>query len=390
MNAIHGTRQFDEGSSQARPHILHVFPSFAVGGVPVRIATMINRLGHLFHHTILALDGCYGASEGLDPATQARIGSGTLGDGSRWGPLPVIRRTLAAERPDLLATYNWGSIEWALVNMVYGFCPHLHFESGFGREEADQQLWRRAMFRRVALARSARVVVPSRTLADVAGGNWKIPRRRLQVIPNGVDCAAFSGEPGQVTNDEFRREPGQLIIGTVAPLRPEKNLERLLRIFADFISINPGQDVRLVIAGDGAERARLERAAQDFGIDGRTVFTGHRSDVAAVLKGLDVFVMTSDTEQMPNSLLQAMATGRPVLATDVGDVKEMVAAENRPFVLARHDGPGLVNGLAALLGDREKRGQLGRANQSRARSLYGMEHMVEAYRDLFLSACAAK
>jgi glycosyltransferase involved in cell wall biosynthesis len=202
----------------------------------------------------------------------------------------------------------------------------------------------------------------------------------VQVIPNGVDSEEFRGQPGCVTNVEFRTWPQDVVVGTVAPLRPEKNLDRLLRCFA---ALDGKPEARLVVVGDGTERDRLEQVAMECGISDRTVFAGHRGDVPHVLRGLDIFVMTSDTEQMPNSLLQAMAAGRPVIATDVGDVKRMVAPENRPYIVAKTDEQGFKERLKNLLVDREKRLLLGEKNQTYARTYYGIDKMVAAYKTLF-------
>jgi glycosyltransferase involved in cell wall biosynthesis len=363
-----------------KPHLLHVFPSFAVGGVPNRIATVINRLGDRYHHKILALDGQYGAAENLGSSANVDLISFECRRGSFIDTTRAIRCRLKNERPDVLLTYNWGAIEWAFVNTLLNFAPHLHFESGFGKDEESALLWRRNRFRRLALFRARRVVVPSQTLAPIAQDVWRVPRRKVQVIPNGVDSWEFRGQPGTVTNPEFRIAPRDVVVGTVAPLRPEKNLDRLLRCFA---ALDRQREARLVIVGDGMERNGLEHAAMNYGISDRTVFAGQRGDVAHVLRGLDIFVMTSDTEQMPNSLLQAMATGRSVVATDVGDVKRMVAPENRPYVVAKTDEQGFTERLGSLLSDREKRLVLGQKNQTHARANYGIDKMVAAYRTLF-------
>jgi len=363
-----------------RPRLLHVFPSFAVGGVPNRIATIINRLGDGHYHTILALDGHYGAAETLLSHTNVDLMAFECRRESFINTIRGIRRKLKNEAPDALLTYNWGAIEWAFVNTVFSLGPHVHFESGFGKEEESALLWRRNRFRRLALLRARRLVVPSQTLAQIAEGAWRIPQRKVQVIPNGVESEKFRGQPGCVTNAEFSTSSQAVVVGTVAPLRPEKNLERLLRCFA---ALDAKQEARLVVVGDGTERSKLEQVAMEYGISDRTVFAGHRDDVAHVLRGLDIFVMTSDTEQMPNSLLQAMAAGRPVIATDVGDVKRMVAPENRPYIVSKTDEQGFKERLENLLVDREKRLLLGEKNQTYARAYYGMDEMVAAYKSLF-------
>jgi glycosyltransferase involved in cell wall biosynthesis len=378
------TREEQRDSSSVRdenrPCLMHVFPSFAVGGVPNRIAAIINRLGDAYCHKILALDGQYGAAATLDSHAKVDLMACEGRNKSVIRTIQRIRWRLRNETLDALMTYNWGAIEWALVNNVLGFAPHVHFESGFGKEEESVLLWRRNRFRRLALFRTRRIVVPSQTLARIAEDAWRLPREKVQVLPNGVDCEEFSGQPGCVTNAEFRASPKHVVVGTVAPLRPEKSLDRLLRCFA---ALDGKREARLVIVGDGGEQDRLERAAGELGISDRTVFAGHRGDVAHVLRGLDIFAMTSDTEQMPNSLLQAMATGRPVIATDVGDIVRMVAPENRPYIVAKTDEQGFTDRLENLLMDRDRRLMLGERNQACARTHYGMDKMVAAYRTLF-------
>ena len=116
------------------------------------------------------------------------------------------------------------------------------------------------------------------------------------------------------------------IIGTVAALRAEKNLARLLRAFHLAVQDTPG---RLVVIGDGPERAALEALASKLGVADRVFWAGHVPDPAELIKAFDIFAMSSDTEQMPISLLEAMAAGLPTAATDVGDIKQMLPLRSR-------------------------------------------------------------
>jgi glycosyltransferase involved in cell wall biosynthesis len=196
---------------------------------------------------------------------------------------------------------------------------HIHFEAGFSQREADSQIPRRVWFRRLALARCALVVVPSRQLEDLASRVWRFPAARVAYIPNGVDPVRFCA-PVRDAIPGFTRQPGELVIGTVAPLRPEKNIGRLLRVFAMLENPVP---LRLVVAGDGVERSPLGRLAAQLGIADRVIFTG-RVAPESVLGTFDIFALSSDTEQMPNALLEAMAASRAIAAVDVGDVKTIV------------------------------------------------------------------
>ena len=146
----------EEGSA-AVPHLLHVFPTFAIGGVQLRIVEIVNRFGTRYRHSIVALDGRADAASRLVAGTKfemipSPIRPGPFGIFSR---LLQMRRFVAQASPDLLLTYNWGAVEWALMARIFRPCRHAHLESGFGPEEAETQLLRRVWFRRAALAPSS-------------------------------------------------------------------------------------------------------------------------------------------------------------------------------------------------------------------------------------------
>jgi glycosyltransferase involved in cell wall biosynthesis len=245
-------------------------------------------------------------------------------------------------------------------------CRHIHVVDGFGLEEREIQVRRRVLIRRWALARSL-VVLPSRNLVRIAADIWKLSPSRIRYVPNGVDLARFS--PGSA------HSAGEPTIGTVAALRNEKNLPRLLRAFRLATAEQPG---RLTIVGDGAERPMLESLASELGIAERVLFTGQRDDTPALYRGFDIFALSSDTEQMPLSVIEAMASGLPISTTDVGDVRTMVAEENAPFVVHRDD-VALAGSLSALLRDRDLRARIGSANLAKARRDFDQAGMFSAW-----------
>jgi len=363
--------------------LLHVFPSFGAGGVPIRITGIANQLGARFRHAIVACDGDFTAFDRFEkgivvvpvepPARAAGLRSS----------LSAALRILRERRPDMLLTYNWGAIEWALAGRLLRRLPHIHFESGFGPEEANTQIRRRVIFRRVALGSSHRVVVPSQSLMKIAREIWRIDARRLAYIPNGVDCDRYAAPADPAIVAGFAKAPGELIVGTVAPLRPEKNLQRLIRTFA---AVAPDFNARLLLVGEGRERGPLVQLAREVGMADRIVFAGYVPRPEKVLGLIDVFALTSDTEQMPNAVLQAMAAGRPIVATDVGDVRAITAPENHPFITPLGDEPALQRAMAGLLRDASLRTSLGRTNSIYVREHFPMNRMFQAYLDLFESA----
>jgi L-malate glycosyltransferase len=238
-------------SSISPRHVLHVFPSFGIGGVPLRLVRVINHVGKRLRHTVIALEHNFEAAEGLSADFElVSLQPENRNGGSRRA---VVRgsMTLLRMRPDLLITYNWRAIEWAMANRLLPVSRHLHIEAGFSQAEADTQLPRRVRFRRWALARCHLVVVPSLRLEQLACNVWGLPRERVVYVPNGVDAGRFSSLDRDVTPG-FTRRPGELVVGTVAPLRPEKNVGRLLRVFA---RVAPSLAARLLVAGDGVSRS---------------------------------------------------------------------------------------------------------------------------------------
>jgi glycosyltransferase involved in cell wall biosynthesis len=350
------------------PLLLHVFSTFAVGGPQVRFAALANRFGPAWRHAIVAMDANTACRALLSPSLAVTFPAVALRKGDTAGNLRRCRRALLDLRPDLLVTYNWGAIEWAMANLMAGR-RHIHIEDGFGPQERTRQLARRIWTRRLVLRRST-VVLPSRTLERIALEVWRLPPGRVRYIPNGIDTARFlpPQEGGGVA---------PLTIGTVAALRGEKNLARLLEAFA---LLPP--PTRLVIAGDGPERGALEALAARLGLADRVHFAGHQSAPQEVLRGLDLFALSSDTEQMPLSVLEAMASGLAVAATDVGDVAAMLAVENRPFVVAP-DAAALAGAMAALLADPARRAAIGAANRARAVRDFDQETMFQAYAATF-------
>jgi glycosyltransferase involved in cell wall biosynthesis len=273
------------------------------------------------------------------------------------------RARLRAWRPDVLVTCNWGAIEFALANIV-PVTRHLHVVDGFGPEEREAQIARRVLTRRMVLSRTP-VVLPSRHLVRIATEIWKLPSRVVRYVPNGVDLARFAVDGSQ-------RGSPQPVIGTVAALREEKNVARLLRAFA---ALPSGQ---LVVVGDGPQRPALETLAAALGVSERVRFAGHHQDTPAFYAQFDIFALSSDTEQMPLSVIEAMASGLPVVSTDVGDVRLMVSEENVPHV-TRLDDAALAAALGGLIADPNRRRRIGLGNLAKARRDFDQSAMFAAH-----------
>lgn len=368
------------------PTVLSVFSTFAVGGPQVRFAAIANRFGRRYRHVVVSMSGDLACRERLIPELDVEYPAFDPIKGDVSGMVRRARALLQEVRPDVLVTANWGAIEWAMANQwppgVRPFVRHVHMEDGFGPEEREHQIPRRVWTRRLVLRRST-VVLPSRLLWRIATERWRLPERRLRYVPNGVDLSRFTpgARDGVVAGGAGASASGaeEPVVGTVAALRAEKNLPRLLRAFAAAVADVPG---RLVVVGGGPERPGLERLAAELGIADRVRFAGELTDPSREYAGFDAFALSSDTEQMPLSVLEAMAAGLPVAATDVGDVRAMLDPANGPYVVPKDDA-ALAGALRALLRDRGAARRVGAANRARAEREFDQETMFRTYAALF-------
>lgn len=179
------------GAAAAAPsyeHLVHVFPSFGIGGIPLRMVRIINHFGRRFRHTVIALDNDFEAAAGIDAKLDVKLVPMPHPKGGALRTVVGSALALRRLRPDLLLTYNWGAIEWAMASRWSLGFRHIHFEAGFGQREADSQILRRVIFRRWALARCALVVV----LIAPTGGF-------------GAACLAITRREGGVCSQRRRR-----------------------------------------------------------------------------------------------------------------------------------------------------------------------------------------
>jgi glycosyltransferase involved in cell wall biosynthesis len=347
-----------------------------VGGQQRRLASLAAGLGADFEHRVLSLDGELGAASLLPPerasaeafpfAKSALIDLQNL---SRFG------RVLRDHAPDVLCTYNWGSLEAALANRFGPRAPHVHHEDGFGPDEiAGEQKQRRILARRFLL-RGSHVTVPSIGLQRIASAVWRLDPARVSRTPVGIDLARFAA-PDRAYN------AAPVTVAAIGALRQEKNFARLI---AAFERADEGQRARLVIYGDGPEEGALRgRAAQSPAAD-RISLAGPTSAPQGALARADIFALSSDTEQTPISLIEAMASGLPAVAPDVGDIRAMVSAANAAFIAPSGDDDAYVGALAALIEDAALRERLGRANLAKSGG-FGERAMIEAFRALYARA----
>ena len=364
--------------------MLHLHSTFGPGGKELRAARLMNAWGDRAVHTIVSgVPGELGAQAAVEPRVKLDFPL----DAPPLTGKPALARYEALARYmrgyDLVLTYNWGAMDAVLARRMHAnACPPLiHHEDGFNDDEAGGLKRERGWFRRLALPGAHRLVVPSAVLEGIALKTWKQPRARVERIANGIAVERFAKPPKKDALRGFNPAKGEVVIGTVAGLRAVKNLPRLASAFAA-----GAPKARLVIVGEGPERPAIVGMAVHRGIRDRLHMAGFVADPATFVGLFDIFALSSDSEQAPISVIEAMAAGLPVAAPAVGDIANMVADENRPFIVPPGDEAALAGALAALVADPALRARVGAANRAKAARDFDERAMIDAYAALYSQA----
>ncbi|WP_070157758.1 glycosyltransferase [Sphingobium phenoxybenzoativorans] len=364
-----------------RPRLLHLHSSFNLGGKEARAVRLMNLWGDRAEHAIVSgVPGAMGARAAIAPDIAV-----DFPDAPPLTGRPGLSRFLALARfmrgYDLVLTYNWGAVDGVMAHRIFhrllALPPLIHHEDGFNEDEAAGLKPARNRYRRIALAGADALVVPSRRLEGIALNAWRQPRGKVRLIPNGIDLARYAAPPQPDALPGFVRAPGKLVVGTLAGLRAVKNIPRLVRAVAAH-----RERLQLVVVGEGPERDAILREAEAHGLSDLHM-AGFLSDPWKFVGLFDIFALSSDSEQFPISLVEAMAAGLPVVSTDVGDVADMVAPANRRFVIPLEEETGLAAALGELAANAALRDALGKANRVKALDAFGEPQMLGAYASLY-------
>jgi glycosyltransferase involved in cell wall biosynthesis len=366
--------------------IAHVLPSFQIGGqerVALDLARMHRAAGHAV--TVFALDG--GPEGALAPAFRAAgVETVTVAKGRGLRPELVLRLAarFARLRIDVVHTHNplpltYGAPAGRLVGAAV-----VHTKHGENLESRT----RRVALRRVVSVFADAFVAVSEMTADAARVTRDVSERKLRVIPNGIDVGRFGPEPAtrRAVRAELRVPEDAWVVGTVGRLASEKNQVLLVRALAPVL----GERARLVLVGDGPEEPAIRRAIAEARAEPWVHLTGARADVPRYLRALDVFALPSLTEGLPLVILEAMATGLPVVASDVGGLPDVVAHGVTGFLVPPGDADALRETLAALAAQPARARELGSRGRSVAVARHSLERVSEAYLELYVDLLRRK
>lgn len=376
----------------APPIVVHVVYRFAVGGLENGLVNLLNGLPRdAWRHAVIALTD-------IDPAFAARVARSDVdmvalrkGPGHAYPLYPKLVRMLRAMRPAIVHTRNLAALETTPAAWLAGVPSRIHGEHGRDADDPDGTNARRQRIRRLFRPFVTQYVALAPDLAQYLRGPIGVAEDRVEQIWNGVDTARFvpAAARERIAGCPFG-EPHERIVGTVGRLDPVKDQATLARAFVHALRQSPARraTLRLVVVGEGSERARIAAILADGGALDLAWMPGERQDVPAILRGLDVFVLPSFGEGVSNTVLEAMSSGLPVVATRVGANAELVDDGVTGRIVAPADPIALGDAIASYADAPEPGRRHGQAGRRRVEAQFGLERMVERYHRLYLSQLA--
>jgi sugar transferase (PEP-CTERM/EpsH1 system associated) len=386
--ASHAVYTGTASEAAGRLRVLHVICCMGRGGAEMGILKLIAGLGEEFEHRICT-------TRGFDPdfvrssfSEEKMFVAGSAAPKLQF-PLFRLASIMRKYRPHIVHTRNWGALEAVPAARLAGVPVVVHSEHGYEVDMFAGLPMRRRLFRRAAYAMTDAIFAVTRELRDFHARQAWIRPERMGVMYNGVDTQRFA--PCIQTRLAMRRELGlpedSFVIGAVGRLVPIKDHQTLLKAAA--LLFARGIDVRVVLVGSGPERERLQATAAGA-LEGRVCFAGDSDRVPGMLNAMDVFVLPSLGEGMSNTLLEAMACGLPVFATNVGGNPEIIEDNLNGSLFAPGDVEWLANKLQLLASDPSLIHQLGTAARNYAIESFSLSRMLETYRSFYLALAARR
>ena len=296
-----------------------------------------------------------------------------------------LNNYLVEHKPDIVHTQlEFANVAGLTLSKRQAFATMVTLHTIEPRQSPDRAELRRRL-ERLVLARSAdRIVSVSRALMDFCLDQHGLPSERLRVLHNGINLDDFRPLPADVRK-QVRRSMGlpskAPVFITVAVLRQPKGIEFMIRAFSLLCRRDP--DARYLIVGSGDDRDRLENLARELGVSSQVIFAGMRQDIPALVAASDVFVLPSLTEALPTVLAEAAAGGKPIIATTVGGVPEMVADGETGLLVPPSDSEALVEACGRMLENPSLRQRMGRAGRRLAVDRFDLEQHVDHLLNLY-------
>lgn len=365
------------------PLIAHIIHRFDVGGLENGLVNLLNRIppGRYRHAIVCMTDYSEFRKRLTNPAVT--VHAINKRDGKDFGAYVRLWRLLRQLRPDIVHTRNLSALEGAVVAALAGVPARVHGEHGRDIHDIDGRNKKYLMLRRICQYFVHRYIPLSRDLESWLREVVRVRETKIRQIYNGVDSERFHPSVAgreAMPNPEFSGQ-NCVVIGTVGRLEQVKDQRTLVRAFAEISQRCPqlAPRLRLILVGDGSTRIKLEQLASELGVSDRLWITGATNDVPVLMRGMDIFVLPSLVEGISNTILEAMASGLPIVATRVGGNPELVSDGITGCLVPANDPVVMATALQTYIESPVLRIKHGQAGRRRVVEEFSMAAMAERY-----------
>ena len=370
-----------------RPLVLHVMYRFDTGGLENGVVNLINHMpADAYRHAILALTEVTDFSQRIQRKDVEFIALHKPPGHGVW-QYPKLFKLFRQLRPHIVHSRNLAALEVQAPAWAAGVPVRLHGEHGRDVGDLDGSNRTLQRVRRVYKPFVHHYVALSRDLAAYLADKVHVPQANITQVYNGVDTQRFFPAPAgpqPIAGCPFDPDKHWLV-GTVGRMQSVKDQLTLARAFVQALSLAPAlaPRLRLVMIGDGPLRPAVQAELDDAGLTKLAWLPGERQDVADIMRGLRAFALPSLAEGISNTILEAMASALPVIATDVGGNADLVLHGQTGFIVPAADPQAMAQRLVELASDPARAERLGQAGRQRVQDNFSMLAMVSTYRRVY-------
>ena len=376
------------------PLIVHVVNRFAVGGLENGVVNLVNRLPRdAWRHAIVSLTDVDARFAQRVTRDDVEIIAMNKPPGHAWHLYPALYRMFRAKAPAIVHTRNIAALDALPPAWAAGVPVRVHGEHGRDSADPHGRNRRRQRVRRLYRPFVSHYIAVSPDLERYLVERIGVSPAQVTHVMNGVDTARFrpAAQRAPIAGCPFGGAD-EWLVGSIGRLDPVKDPVNLAVAFVQAAGRDEAarRRMRLVVVGDGHLRGDLETILQQAGLRAHAWLAGERDDIPDILRGLDCFVLPSLAEGVSNTVLEAMATGLPIVATRVGANAELLADGAAGVLVAPRDSDALAGALGAMFADRPRAAAMGAAARGRVEHAYSLERMVDRYHRLYAGMLSSR
>ncbi len=362
-------------------HIMHLVLSLEVGGLENGIVNLINNMDNKrFKVSVCCLEKIGELSDRIDE-NRKHIFIVQKDGRMRIKDVRGLARLLKEQQVDILHTHSYGTLLRGFISARLAGVPVIiHGEHGILYTDK----FRRVIAQKILLRMVDCTITVSKDLQSRIARDFNVKEKLFIPIINGVDFSKFNHRQGKSSisvREELGIDDKAVLIGSIGRLVDVKNYPLLINVINEFVI--KGLDIYLIIVGDGPVKVKLQQGIKDYGLNDRVFLPGRKDNIPDYLSAFDIFVLTSDFEGISNTILEAMACGVPVVATNVGGTPEIVDDGNTGLLVKPRNKNELFNSLKKLYDDPPLRQKMGESAINAIAEKFSLMRMVNEYENIY-------